>query len=99
MNEILVKAKCEGGAKYTFVIKGEGDVGHVTGTNDLVQIKRYTVTYVDARTGEFIGTQTVDNGKKAGLNGKLVSCVGTTTFNHWQLGDVTATFNFQAVTP
>lgn len=97
MNQILVNAKCDGGAKYTFVINGEGDVGHVIGTNDLVNIKRYTVTYEDAQTGEFIGTQTVDNGQKIGLDSRLVSCVGKTTFNHWQLGDVTATFDFEAL--
>jgi hypothetical protein len=96
-NEVLVNTKCGGGAQYTFVIKGEGDVGHVIGTKDVVVIKKYTVTYVDANTGDFIGTQTVENGKKVGLGGKLVNCTGTATFNHWQLGDVTATFNYEAL--
>ena len=96
-NEVLVNTKCGGGAQYTFVIKGEGDVGHVIGTKDVVVIKKYTVTYVDANTGDFIGTQTVENGKKVGLGAKLVSCTGTATFNHWQLGDVTATFNYEAL--
>jgi hypothetical protein len=96
-NEVLVNTQCGGGASYTFVIKGEGDVGHVTGTKDVVVIKRYTVTYSDANTGDFIGTQTVDNGRKVGLAGKLVHCTGTATFNHWQLGDVTATFDYEAL--
>jgi hypothetical protein len=96
-NEVLVNTRCGGGAEYTFVIKGEGDVGHVTGTRDVVVIKRYTVTYADASTGNLIGTQTVSNGKKAGLDGRLVSCTGTAAFNHWQLGDVTATFDYEAM--
>jgi hypothetical protein len=96
-NEVLVNTQCGGGSQYTFVIKGEGDVGHVTGTKDVVVIKSYTVTYEDANTGQHIGTQTVDNGKKLGLGGRLVSCTGTATFNHWQLGDVTATFNYEAL--
>ena len=99
-NQIRVLSTCDNGAQYDSVIKGEGDIGHIEGTNDLVVIKRYTVSYVDATTGEPIATNTVDNGQKTGVAKSLVQCTGVTTFNHWQLGDVTATFDFEAfITP
>lgn len=97
-NRVFVDAACEDGTSLHFYLNGEGNVGHVEGSNERVVVKSYTVHYADANTGEPLGTQTVDNGKKKGLQDRLVRCVGQTTLQHVDLGDVIATFDFRAFT-
>jgi len=97
-NQIEVPVKCDNGEKYTFVINGEGNAGHLTESTSNLVIKSYTVTYITG-TGERI-TDTFDQSNANGLQGDLITCTGRTRVELFGLGEVTAIFEFQAfVTP
>lgn len=99
-NQIILPASCDNGRNYTLVLNGEGNAGHVLGSNNNVIPVKYTVTYLNAENQEPIATYRYDNGKKTGLEGKLVSCSGTTEFEDWKMGRVVSIFEFEAlVTP
>jgi hypothetical protein len=95
MNQILVPAECDNGEEYTFVVNGEGNVGHLLGSNSNFVVKRYEVSYFAPKSKEPLMTDTYDSGLKTGLEGELVTCTGETTIDHWQLGKVRAVFEFQ----
>ena len=113
-NQIVVQVTeerpCTNGQSYTFVINGMSKTGHVV-PNDTevdvlkvrnvnVVVKQFTVEYFDIQSGEKLGSNEFDSGKKEGLQGDLISCSGTTTTELQGLGPVDAVFVFQAfVTP
>jgi hypothetical protein len=100
-NQIEVPARCGKDGKYTFVLNGEGNVGHIEGSTSNIIVQRYTVTYLDPETREPVAPpETFDQGNKEGLEGDLITCHGETTVELFGLGRVTAVFEFQAfVTP
>lgn len=99
-NRVLASASCDDGEEYVFLIDGEGNAGRVLGSKANVVVLEYEVSYVDPDTGERVVADTFYRGEKNGLRGDRVRCAGTTAFDHWQLGEVTAVFEFEGfVTP
>ncbi len=97
-NQVLVKdAECNNGKQYTFVLNGEGNSGHVLQSTSNIITVRYEVEYYDP-DGNLIGSDEFDKGKKTGQ--RLIHCEGVAELVHWQLGPVTAVFDFWGfVTP
>jgi hypothetical protein len=97
MNQVLVKnAECSDGNKYSFVLNGEGNSGHVLQSTSNVITTHYTVEYYS--DGTLVATDSFSQGKKTGQ--QLIHCEGEATLVHWQLGPVTAVFDFDGfVTP
>jgi hypothetical protein len=107
-NQIVVEAMCDNGQSYTFVINGMSKTGHVTDSTDVdvpnvrnVVVKQFTVEYFDIRSGEKVGSDEFDSGKKEGLQGDLIFCNGVIEETELQgLGRVRAVYDFWAfVTP
>lgn len=97
-NQILVKASCNNGQNYTFVINAMSKTGHVLGSTDNVVVKEFTVTY--KKNGEVIRVDVYGSGNKKGLQGDLIHCDGEAEIELQGEGLVTAIFDFQAfVTP
>ena len=110
-NQILVKASCTNGQKFTFVINGMSKTGDVQASTSNVVVKKYTVTYYEV-IGDLDdppgseddvpkGSDTFVFGNKKVLDGVLIECSGVARDIDVQgLGTVTAVYDFQAfVTP
>jgi hypothetical protein len=113
-NQILVKASCTNGQKFTFVINGMSKTGDVEESTSNVVVKQYTVTYYRVKgdpddppgSGDDIsvGSDEFEFGNKKVLNQEnddLIECSGVARDIDVQgLGKVTAIYEFQAfVTP
>ena len=112
-NQILVKADCLNGQKFTFVINGMSKTGHVTSHTDCdvlnngnVVVKQFTVTYFQqGNLEEPVGSDeyvnpVIESGNEKGFKGDLIQCSGRTDTVLQGLGPVTAIYDFQAfVTP
>lgn len=93
-------SSCSNGQNYAFVINGMGKAWQITGSNNNLIVKRYTLSYFDPDSGEFLGSDTYGGGKKNGQKGDLISCVGETTTDLVGIGTVRVVAGFDAfVTP
>jgi len=96
-NQVMASVACDDGRQYTFVINGESNAGHLVESTSNLITARYAVDYFDGE-GNLVASDSFDGGVKKGQ--RLISCQGETTFEHWQLGTVTAVIDFQGfVTP
>ena len=98
-NQIPVSATCDGGVQRTFVINGEGNVGHINGSTDNIIIA--TSSFKFLAPDREIPPVIVDNGKKEGLKGDLIRCEGEVPdIELFRLGKVTVVYEFEGfVTP
>jgi len=99
-NQILVPgATCDDGVDRTFVINGEGNVGHINGSTDNIIIA--TSSFKFLAPDREIPPVIVDNGKKEGLKGDLIRCEGEVPdIELFRLGKVTVVYEFEGfVTP
>lgn len=106
-NQILVPgARCNDGEQRTFVINGEGNVGHInesTEKNIIIATSSFTffAPEDEERTEPIADPVIVNNGKKKGLQGDLIRCWGEVPdIELFRLGKVTVVYDFQGfVTP
>ncbi|MGI9047829.1 MAG: hypothetical protein ACR2GU_00320 [Rubrobacteraceae bacterium] len=100
-NQIPIKASCDNGKQYSFVINGMGNVGHIAGTTSNIMPVKVTATfnYVDPATGQpasMVVNQDLGKGNKNGQQRDLLNCTGTAQYQDRDLGPVTANFVIQA---
>lgn len=96
-NQVMASATCDDGRQYTFVLNGESNAGQLLDSTGNLITARYAVDYFD-QDGNLVASDSFNQGTKKGQ--RLISCHGETTFEHWQLGTVTAVLEFQGfVTP
>ena len=99
-NQILVSdATCDDGEQRTFVINGEGNVGQTNESTSNIIIATSSLEFFapeDREREEPIADPViVNNGKKKGLQGDLITCNGEVTTELFRLGKVTVVFEFE----
>jgi len=111
-NQIPVSATCDGGVQRTFVINGEGNVGHINESKEKNESTEKNIIIATSSFEFFAPEDTemaelpiadqviVDNGKKKGLEGDLITCRGVVLTELFRLGEVRVRFEFEGfVTP
>ncbi len=84
-------SSCSNGENYAFVINAMGKAWQLEGTNSNLIVKRYTLSYYDPVTGEFIGSDTYGKSRDG-----LISCTGEVTTELVGIGQVRVVAEFEA---